>query len=415
MQKPTFRRFEWLVVVFCFIAFSGGMSLLSGGDDASANSSMAQILQSPAYAYALLILLLRPEKIIANALSAPILLAITALCAASVIWSIDPSGTLKRSILLGMTFLFALSVSVRFSPEDVLRMLGIAFLVIATVTIVTVVMIPSVGVHQDKHYPAIRGLFPHKNIAGNMMVLGYIIGLTLCLARETRALGIKVTGASALLVVLAMSASAMISAAALTVVFWAVGRIQRQRPIFVALAVAVASLVGIAAYGALIEAYGAVLGAADRDTTLTGRTLIWSHLIYLLMQHDPWLGFGYQSFWSSMKGALGTNWGMGAFVPVHAHNGFMQTLASIGLVGVAGLCFLLGSFLYRSIRKLYWSQSAYRRFGLVFWVFLLLTNIAEYSFLSYRSLSWVVFAYLCVSFYQERRKAQRSGAPIGGA
>ena len=79
---------------------------------------------------------------------------------------------------------------------------------------------------------------------------------------------------------------------------------------------------------------GELLALIGKDSTLTGRTDIWDALIYSIKQ-KPWLGFGYGVYWLDQLGPsyyvrLSLQWG----VPT-AHNGWIETWLSVGIVGVA--------------------------------------------------------------------------------
>jgi exopolysaccharide production protein ExoQ len=78
----------------------------------------------------------------------------------------------------------------------------------------------------------------------------------------------------------------------------------------------------------LIDKIAQVMG---RESTLTGRTEIWSDL--LKEPVNQFIGTGYQSFWLG-AGAV-RMWEKYYFHPVQAHNGFLETYLNGGLIGVS--------------------------------------------------------------------------------
>ncbi len=89
------------------------------------------------------------------------------------------------------------------------------------------------------------------------------------------------------------------------------------------------------------EAFVRMIG---RETTLTGRTDLWTEL--LSEPIDPILGTGYQSFW--LGPSAKRMWAEYYFHPNQAHNGYLETYLNGGLVGV----FLLIAMIFSTGRSL---------------------------------------------------------------
>ncbi|MNN73400.1 O-Antigen ligase [compost metagenome] len=128
--------------------------------------------------------------------------------------------------------------------------------------------------------------------------------------------------------------------------------------------------------------------------TFTGRTLIWAALIDTILSNNYWLGFGYEAFWGATNGSLKVNWGMWDFIPPHAHNGFLQTWTSLGLIGLVTLNIALLQFGAKATKSLYSSKDPVRRANLLFLPLVIIVNITEFSFLSYGNIIWIIFIYL---------------------
>jgi exopolysaccharide production protein ExoQ len=94
--------------------------------------------------------------------------------------------------------------------------------------------------------------------------------------------------------------------------------------------------------------YDAVLVLLDRDPSLTDRTHIWTEV--LALQKQPLLGYGFESFWLGER--LEGLWARWWWRPTQAHNGYIETYLSLGLIGVALLAGVLLSTFMRITRQL---------------------------------------------------------------
>jgi exopolysaccharide production protein ExoQ len=74
-----------------------------------------------------------------------------------------------------------------------------------------------------------------------------------------------------------------------------------------------------------------LLGRAEESDTLTGRAVIWPEVLYYVQQ-QPWLGYGYESFWTAARiDAISGNLGWGLR---EAHNAYLELLLWLGIVGL---------------------------------------------------------------------------------
>jgi exopolysaccharide production protein ExoQ len=99
-----------------------------------------------------------------------------------------------------------------------------------------------------------------------------------------------------------------------------------------------AVLIGVVGEG-VFGIYSGMVELLGKSPTLSGRTVIWHHL--LSVEINPILGSGYESFWlgDHIKQSF---WPEFDFVPNEAHNSYLDTYLNLGL---AGLFLLLGWFL----------------------------------------------------------------------
>jgi exopolysaccharide production protein ExoQ len=124
-----------------------------------------------------------------------------------------------------------------------------------------------------------------------------------------------------------------------------------------------------------------------RESTLTGRTEIWAGLIPVVMQ-QPILGSGFGGFWTPANRAkheIG-----------EAHNGYLDLLLDLGIVGLL----LASMFLMSSCRKAQREMSSDFDWAILWICYLLMSvihNITESSLNSFTSYLTAVLIFLSVS------------------
>lgn len=124
--------------------------------------------------------------------------------------------------------------------------------------------------------------------------------------------------------------------------------------------------------------------AVGRDSTFTGRTVIWSAV--LSMHTNPLVGCGYESFWLGPR--LNQVWAQTGPGINEAHNGYIEVYLTLGLLGLV----VLGVFLvvsYRTICMSLRSTSSFGSLALALWTMLLFYNVTESAFRG--QLVWAIF------------------------
>jgi exopolysaccharide production protein ExoQ len=98
----------------------------------------------------------------------------------------------------------------------------------------------------------------------------------------------------------------------------------------------------IAAFGLGLN--GDLAGAVGRNSTFTGRTVIWRAI--LNTHTNPLVGTGYDSFWLGSR--IQEVWAQTGYDITEAHNGYLDVYINLGIVGL----FLVGSLLVSSYRRI---------------------------------------------------------------
>jgi O-antigen ligase len=143
-----------------------------------------------------------------------------------------------------------------------------------------------------------------------------------------------------------------------------------------------------------------------RGSELSGRTALWARLLEL--HTNPIVGTGFESFWLGDRPRQLE--GLFYFIPNEAHNGYLETYLTLGVLGVF---LLIGLFVatFWKIRTELFRNFEVGRYRLGFFAALVLYNWTEAAFRTLTPL-WFVF-YLIAMDYPRPRVA--TAQPYGGA
>jgi O-antigen ligase len=392
-----------------------GEVLNISGDTAGGESKGVQYLGAAVYLATVGMMILyriRVPPLAAIALPA----AICALAVASTLWSIDPGLTLRRSLALTGTTLFAVVFAGLFDERGVLTILTRFFVLYLLATAVIAVVAPDMAFHQasdpvySEHAGRLRGTYAHKND------LGHYLGLALCVliavgdtgaSRTLRRVAI-VVGAG--LLVLSGSVSSLISTAGalgvlalVLIYFWTANALLRAFLIV---------LLGIVVPVALFVAFWTpalvvVLEFFGRDPTLTARTDIW-HYVIIAGQPTWLLGAGYGAGWQKAAPILAASPFMD---PGNAHNGYLQGWLEIGVVGV-GMALAYVVVTGRAALRVMAIAPGQRMAVLAFTVaaYFAIVNIAGPYIANHNDMLWATLVVVTILTLRRQRAAAATGA-----
>jgi len=148
---------------------------------------------------------------------------------------------------------------------------------------------------------------------------------------------------------------------------------------------------GMGAFNETIS--GEFLRMTGRDETLTGRTELWEDMLQIGKKH-PIRGVGFGSFWIGDK--ANNLWERHIWRPQEGHNGYIDIYVALGGIGLI----LFGLFLvstFSSIKEMVVEDFEFGVFRMVFFIMILLHNLAESSFLRSEHNLWFLFLLIAMN------------------
>jgi exopolysaccharide production protein ExoQ len=266
-------------------------------------------------------------------------LAAAGLLLLSILWSFDPQTTTRRSVLYLFTVVGVIGMASNLDGDEFMDLLLLTCGISAVATILLVAISPGDALMQPSG--ELRGIFSHKNVLGAVMAGGTLASL------HGLRLGRKRRRSAAMLILFAIVATASKSETSLLViaaqclVSGVITLLRSSGGLRViglcCVIVGVVCLPPIATFVALNP--DSLIEAIGKDPTLSGRTELWAYVLSDIAE-KPLMGWGYSAFWSpSDPAAVEISDSLMWSVP-EAHNGILEMLLNIGLVGCAYFVFL---------------------------------------------------------------------------
>ena len=388
---------------------------------------IVMLLPHVATVVTLLLLSLRWEKTLTTLLRAPLLCALLFLVAVSPFWSASPADTWAKIAPLLRVTLFGLYLSSRYSFKEILQIMAWALGLAAGLSLVFGAALPSYGVmgrgyigqSQDwTHEGAWRGVYIHKVVLGSMMSLSVLTSLYLTSWKNPlRPLAYLALPLAVICLLMSTTKAAL---AALIVVIGCIPlyRTLRWEPKRVLLSWGIGLPLFVGAIAAVLSNASLILQAMGKNTTLSGRTEMWPLVLENIAQ-QPWFGYGYESFWiGGWEGPAANVWVYlpFGFEPPHAHNGFLDIVLSVGIVGFALFLLNVLAYVWRAVRWVRTIPTAEGLAPLLLLTFMALVNITEtvwmtpdIFWLSFTAFAWAIAKPIPSQFSTASLSAANSG------
>jgi exopolysaccharide production protein ExoQ len=427
-EKPNVSGALWLPLIWLVISCSRGLSLWLNifGVQVSGAASVEE--GSPLDAWFFFILIaagvyvlsnrgVRLSEIVGNNQWLTIFLLY---CLISIIWSDFPFVALKRWIKVIGHPIMALIVLTEPDPKEALtRLMKRCAYVVVPVSILFIKYYPELGRGFDRWTgePFNTGITTNKNALGaDCLILGFFFFWYLLQTWQTdrdrwRRNELRLIAGFLIgiwwLLSQAHSATAVTSlfVGALVVVLVGMRSINKNligTYLLAALTLLVIAELTFGISGRFSETLG-------RGSGLSGRTLLWEALLGL--HTNPIFGTGFESFWLGKRPEQleGIFW----FIPNEAHNGYLETYLTLGLIGVF---LLLGLFVatFRKIRPELFRNFDWGRYRLGLLAAVILYNWTEAGFKTLNPI-WFVFFLIALDYPRTYLTVAESSVGVAGS
>lgn len=343
------------------------------------------------YGVIAVLLFVNRRQILQQMRATQLLWILVALAFVSVLWSDVPAFAFRRCLNMAATTGFGLYLAFRYTPRQLLRLLGWALTVAIVCSLLVIFLRPEMGLDTALTNYGWRGIFGQKNTLGRLMSLGVLVFFFLAFdsKRHRWLYGVASLVCAGMLFKAGSATSIFAVPILLGLMF--LFAISRRHTAWKVFGWASFSAVGVACGLLLFVDPNALFALMGRDATMSGRLDIWAAVLPKVMAH-PWLGYGYSSFWLGLAGQSSSDlWSILEWHVPHSHNGFLDLVEELG---IAGLLLFLAGFALSMKRGLQWARtqgSLLALWPLTYLSFMFLFNLTEGSILRQDSIFWVLY------------------------
>lgn len=329
------------------------------------------------------------------AFGAPELAFLLILALLSTLWSLEPVLTLERSFQLYANAALAMVLASMLSMRSLVLTLAMIAGFFMVASLIAIGLVPSArGV--DPWPNAWRGVFGHKNGLGANAAISLILSSAAIsiTSRWTRRMFILLALLSFFLLMASQSRTSQVIA------FFCAGSIflaaiSRNHIRLWMLGFLVAFVVGfglavVVLFSGLADPF---LEAIGRRPTLSNRIPLWQ-VVWPEVMNQIWTGYGYEAYWdpNADRGAKIERIPLLGFTPHYSHNGLLELLLNVGILGVPLIALALlratvGAYVALRVKRMKIVGAS----ALVVLVAFFLFNFTESLILNRDSFGWFVF------------------------
>jgi exopolysaccharide production protein ExoQ len=397
-QTPLLRKLErWTAVLMLLFLSNGILWIVTGDSESSFIRSQGtltlHLLQALLYGVVFSFVLLHWRKFVIGLVAGRWVLLLSLGAVASVLWSVDPSATAMHALALLATTAFGIYFGSCFSPREQIGLLVRTFILIILLSAAFALLLPKYGVDHYLHWGNWQGIFPQKNLLGKAMVVSVIVFLS-ARGRMPGVLRWLAIAASILLLGLSRSKAALLLIPIFFVLAWVYRLLRLKKTFSIPVAIGMGMIAASAAAFAVLDS-AEILALLHRDPTLTGRTTLWAAVWSEISKHMA-LGYGFDAFWNGLQGQSANIILTIGWAAKHSHNGFLDILLDLG---VLGLClFLVGYFvaLRQAIRLVSESGLSEASWPLHYLAFIPLYYMTEGQLLQQDNIHWALYVAVVV-------------------
>jgi O-antigen ligase len=276
------------------------------------------------------------------------------LCLVSAVWSSFHVISIKRSFQLLSVYLVVINALLFIELSKLLKVLKIIVSLYLVVTVVSSLLIKEAI---DPQFGTWQGLADHKN--GLARYGFYCFLISMFFYREQNRLGTKITNyaisfVSVIVIIMTGSSTTIVMLGlifSISMLFSIEGifkelRIGRTIMIMALLFFIILYIVVNIFDPHLIYKIPAMLG---KDPTLSSRTDIWAYL-WSDIEKKIFLGYGYGTYWIMGSTLFASFVAVIGFNVNQAHNGYIEIMLQLGLIGISLFAIILIILIYRILK-----------------------------------------------------------------
>lgn len=321
------------------------------------------------------------------------------LIAFSALWSENPPVTLKATFGLLFFSIFAVHFARKYNWQELSQIWRWNCTFIAIYSIFSAFFVPSVGICKKGWC----GGFGHPIDLGCLMALGVSLWLLNAFSNPRYRLRSLLLSILCLIVMqLTNSAGALLVFFTLIIVLSTTTFLKKlnftQAFIFFILLLFLFGITGIW----LMGNFENLLSVLNKDISLTGRVPLWTMLIQTRIKERLWFGYGYNAFWQRWRGndspaadVVNVIIGDGRDWVSHAHNGYLDIILNIGLIGLLIFVILFLINLIQTIRLIINNKRPESFLPLLVLTFVFMTNLSN-SPIIIPSYTWFIFVTITI-------------------
>jgi O-antigen ligase len=317
----------------------------------------------------------------------------------TVFWSDYPFISFKRWLQIVGTVIIFLAALLHFrSTDEAISYIRAILSIYLLLSLISIIFIP--GAIQLE-FPAWRGIAPHKNMLGQVSLIGIIVWtFAIWHANSKKRLtAFFFLVLSCLLLLGSRSTTSILAGMALLIL---IGLFYAEKHIVRPVTGSVFSFIffllfflGLAYFAYLIpDCFSYLFKLFGKESTLTGRTELWSILFEEIQKHFIH-GYGFGGYWVLNNPLHGVIFEKYFLVHNQAHNGYIDILNETGMVGLSTVV-LMVVFYFKNL-------SNYEKPYLLKWFIFaaLILNITESTLFVPNALTGVLFTFSYVVLYTE--------------
>lgn len=325
------------------------------------------------YLGGLFLIALQLKNLLRSPLSLFFVLLFPLFAVSSSLWGVEPETTLRHAIQLTFTVLVGAAMGSALKPHKLMVAMSVAFVGLILLSVINL-WLQVVPAFQQREYLVgneyFTGIFAHKNTFGMVLCITALCLMYLTLVSRPAWLFAVLVCALLPVFFFARSTTSIVMYAFIlcmpAALFFMRSRTWRLPVFFVFLCVLIVSSIGLELWSVSLIDIGLELAGKGRD--LSGRTLLWTAATEQVLAR-PWLGVGYQSFWTAPQFAGEVDKIRGFIEPSigHFHNAWLEAIVGTGILGLCAFIAVPALLLCRFVSRIVKPEcSAFDLAGLFF-------------------------------------------------